>query len=175
MEELKLLKQRMENERPVEWSNFPDINLYKDQVVAYLKRQLIHLESEGQMTPAMISNYVKDKLLPKADGKKYSKKHLAVLTEICLLKQVLTVRDMGVLLQEDAQENNPESFYTNFTAILDKALSETASKIDISAENEEILDLALEFAIESYCSKLACESLIALIREKDMLSHPKKK
>ena len=127
------------------------------------------------MTPAMISNYVKDKLLPKADGKKYSKKHLAVLTEICLLKHVLTVLDMGVLLQEDAQENNPESFYTNFTAILDKALSETASKIDISAENEEILDLALEFAIESYCSKLACESLISLIRERDMPSHPKKK
>ncbi len=165
MDELKILKQRMEMERPVEWSNFPDINLYKDQVVAYLKRQLIHLESEGQLTPAMISNYVKDKLLPKADGKKYGKKHLAVLTEISLLKQVLTVRDMGVLLQEGAQENNPEMFYNNFASILDKALSRTASKIDANAESQEVFDLALRFAIESYCAKLACENLIALMRE----------
>ncbi|MFA5634424.1 MAG: DUF1836 domain-containing protein [Anaerovoracaceae bacterium] len=165
MDELKILKQRMEKERPVEWSNFPDINLYKDQVVAYLKRQLIHLESEGQLTPAMISNYVKDKLLPKADGKKYGKKHLAVLTEISLLKQVLTVRDMGVLLQEDAQENNPEIFYNNFVAILDKALSRTASKIDENADEEDVFDLALEFAIESYCAKLACENLIGLMKE----------
>ncbi len=175
MGELKTLKQRIENERPVEWSNFPDINLYKDQVVAYLKRQLIHLKNEGQLTPAMVSNYVKDRLLPKADGKKYSKKHLAVLTEICLLKQVLTVRDMRVLLREDAQKNNPEAFYSNFTTILDNALSETATKIDSNADNEELFRLALKFAIESYCAKLACENIIDLMREKDTESSPGKK
>ena len=112
MEELKLLKQRLETERPVEWEDFPDINLYKDQVVAYLKRQLIDMEGDGQLTPAMMSNYVKDKLLPKADGKKYNREHLALLTEICLLKQVLPVRDIGPLLRAEIQTPELKKFLT---------------------------------------------------------------
>ena len=120
MEELESLKRRLETERPVEWENFPDIGLYKDQIVAYLKRQLINTESDGQLTPAMISNYVKDKLLPKADGKKYNREHLALLTEISLLKQVLPVKDIGYLLSAETENNSIESFYGNFTEVLDK-------------------------------------------------------
>ena len=175
MDELKALKQRLETERPEKWEGFPDINLYKDQVVGYLKRQLIDPTGDGLLTPAMISNYVKDKLLPKADGKKYNRKHLALLTEISLLKQVLPVKDMGIILKEEDREKRPDEFYGNFTNILDHALSETAAKMNPDIEKEDIHNLALKFAIESYCAKLACESLIVLIREKDTGSSSHKK
>ena len=42
MEELLELKQRMEQERPAQWRELPDISLYMDQVIAYMSRQLIH-------------------------------------------------------------------------------------------------------------------------------------
>lgn len=175
MNKLIELKERLETERPVEWNDFPDINLYKDQVVVYLKRQLIHLEKEGQLTPAMISNYVKDKLLPKAIGKKYNKEHLALLTEICLLKQVLAVKDIDLLLKDENVSSDPEDFYTSFIGSLDKVLSEVAGKVETDCDHNAIIDMALEFAIESYCTKLICESLIAIIREQNEPVNNKKK
>ena len=100
MEELKQLKDVLTRERPASWKEFPDIGLYKDQVVAYISKQLIRFDDEELLTSAMINNYIKDKLLPRADGKKYSKEHLAGLIEICILKRVLSVRDTGFLLQQ---------------------------------------------------------------------------
>ena len=167
MEELESLKRRLETERPVEWENFPDIGLYKDQIVAYLKRQLINTESDGQLTPAMISNYVKDKLLPKADGKKYNREHMALLTEISLLKQVLPVKDIGYLITAETESNSIESFYGNFTEVLDKTLSGIAKKLETDPDEKQIIDMALGFAVESYCSKLICEKLIEIIRMRE--------
>ncbi|GAB1477381.1 DUF1836 domain-containing protein [Bacillota bacterium] len=167
MEKLIELKKRLETERPVEWEDFPDINLYKDQVVVYLKRQLINLEKDGQLTPAMISNYVKDKLLPKADGKTYNKEHLALLTEICLLKQVLMVKDIDLLLKEENSCRDAEDFYTRFIDNLDKSISIAAEKVETDWNRKEAIEMAFKFAIESYTAKLICESLIGIIREQD--------
>lgn len=166
MKDLIELKERLENERPVKWDEFPDINLYKDQVVVYLKRQLIGLEKDGQLTPAMISNYVKDKLIPKAEGKKYSRDHLALLTEICLLKQVLTVKDIDLLLKEDNKNTGIEGSYGDFLKVLDKSLLESASRLESNTKEKDIIDMAFRFAIESYSAKLVCENLISIIRGK---------
>ena len=100
MKELMQLKDILTKERPASWEEFPDIGLYKDQVVTYVSRQLISFNDEDSLTSSMINNYIKDKLLPRADGKKYSKEHLAGLIEICILKQALPVRDIGLLLQQ---------------------------------------------------------------------------
>ncbi len=174
MEELIQLKMKLNSERPVSWTEFPDIGLYKDQVVSYLQRQLIDFEGDGQITSAMINNYIKDKLLPRADGKKYSREHLAGLTEIGLLKQVLSVRDTGFLLQKELGENPPEGFYDKFRTILDKALNETSGHIDQDWEVGALSEVALTLAVSSYCSKLACERLIEIIRIKEAGAEQKK-
>ncbi|MDD2215367.1 MAG: DUF1836 domain-containing protein [Eubacteriales bacterium] len=166
MKELQQLKDKLATERPVSWSEFPDIGLYKDQVISYMQRQLIDFDGDGKITPAMVSNYVKDKLLPKADGKKYSREHLAGLTEICLLKQVLSVRDIGVLLQQKFDEDHSEEFYSKFIELLDKALIKTAEQIDPNLELEALSDMALRLAISSYCDKLTCGRLLDIIRSK---------
>ncbi|NTV91339.1 MAG: DUF1836 domain-containing protein, partial [Clostridiales bacterium] len=151
-------------DRPVAWTEFPDIGLYKDQVVSYMHRQLINFEDDGQMTSAMVNNYIKDKLLPKADGKKYTREHLAGLTEICLLKQVLSVRDTGYLLQRELDVGGHEDFYTRFRQILDSELTETADRINADWEAEALSEMALQLAISSYCDKLACERLLGILR-----------
>ncbi len=171
---LKQLKDKLEAERPVTWSEFPDIGLYKDQIISYMQRQLIHFEENGQITSAMLNNYIKDKLLPRADGKKYTREHLAGLTEICILKQVLTVRDTGLLLQEELGVSGHEAFYEKFREILDAALSRTSERIDTQWEADELSDMALRLAVASYCDRLAAERLLEIIRARSMAMEQKK-
>lgn len=173
-EKLRQLKQKLATERPVGWKEFPDIGLYKDQVLSYMHRQLINFEEGGQLTSAMVNNYIKDGLLPRADGKKYNREHLAGLTEICLLKQVLSVKDTGFLLKHVQKGKDHETFYMNFIELLDKALSETAGRLDTEWDMETLPDIALSLAISSYCSKLACERLIRIMQQADLQDTQKK-
>lgn len=83
MEELRELKGRLEGERPAEWDALPDIGLYMDQLISYMPRQLIHYGEGESLTSAMVNNYIKDGALPRAEGKRYSRTHLAYLTALC--------------------------------------------------------------------------------------------
>ena len=97
MEELAELKQQLTRQRPAGWDDLPDIPLYMDQVVGYLARQMVSMGEGDALTSAMINNYIKDGLVERANGKKYGQEHLAYLTAICALKQVMSVREMKVL------------------------------------------------------------------------------
>ncbi|MFR8330973.1 MAG: DUF1836 domain-containing protein [Oscillospiraceae bacterium] len=66
-----------------------------DQLISYMPRQLIHYGEGEALTSAMVNNYIKDGALPRADGKRYSRTHLAYLTAICALKQVLSGEGRG--------------------------------------------------------------------------------
>jgi hypothetical protein len=164
-EKLMQLNHKLTSERPVKWNEFPDIGLYKDQVLSYMSRQLINFEEGGQLTSAMVNNYIKDCLLPRAEGKKYFREHLAGLTEICLLKQVLSVKDTGFLLKHVQKGKDHEAFYTNFLEMLNKALDDTAGKLDTEWDMEALPEMALKLAISSYCDKLACERLISIMQQ----------
>lgn len=78
MEELHELKSRMEQERPARWEELPDLALYMDQIVSYMPRQLIHFDQGETLTSAMVNNYIKDGLVPRADGKRYGRSTWAI-------------------------------------------------------------------------------------------------
>ena len=82
VEEIRELKERLERERPVEWEAFPDIGLYMDQLISYMPRQLIHYGEGESLTSAMVNNYIKDGAMPRAEGKRYSRTHLAEAEEL---------------------------------------------------------------------------------------------
>ena len=90
MNELLDLKSRMEQERPAPWDKLPDIALYMDQIISFMPRQLIHFDDSEALTSAMVNNYIKDGLVPRAEGKRYSPIHLGYLTAVCALKKVLS-------------------------------------------------------------------------------------
>ena len=163
MEELEALKERMEQERPVDWDSLPDLSLYMDQVIGYMSRQLIQYGEGERLTSAMVNNYIKDGLLPRAEGKRYSRVHLAYLTAICALKQVLPVKDAG-LLAADHKQGEPREMYDRFRQELDAALSETAGRLEVDCPREELPRLALSLAMRSYADKLACQQILELVR-----------
>lgn len=165
MEELEELKRRLSEERPVEWEVFPDIGLYMDQIISYMPRQLIHYGAGELLTSAMVNNYIKDGLLPRADGKRYSRVHLAYLTAICVLKQVVSVRDASLLISAGVEHkgNDSQALYAYFGRELDAALTETAQGLDVTGDVDDLPRLALGLALRSYADRLACERVLDIL------------
>ena len=174
MEELRELKERLNQERPAPWDALPDIALYMDQIISYMPRQLIRYDESENLTSAMVNNYIKDGLLPRADGKRYDQTHLAYLTAICALKQVLSVKEMKTLIQDGLQDRMPQRVYDYFCRALDKALSDTANALDEETERENLSRLALELALRSYADRLACQRILSLLQESDEVGAEKK-
>lgn len=175
MEEIRALKERLEGERPVEWEAFPDIGLYMDQLISYMPRQLIHYGEGETLTSAMVNNYIKDGAMPRAEGKRYSRTHLAHLTALCALKQVLSVKDAGLLLNEAAEGKGAQAMYEQFREELDRALDVTAGSLDATAEAEDLPGLALALALRSYADRLACQRILELMRAGKPQPEKKKK
>ena len=101
MNDLTALLDRMRTQRPVAWDQLPDFALYMDQVLSYMDRQVLRFDEEDALTASMVNNYTKSGLVPRAEGKKYNREHLAYLTAICVLKRVMSTRDMDLLIREE--------------------------------------------------------------------------
>lgn len=167
MKELTELIERLSVERPVNWEDLPDIELYRDQVLSYMKRQHSLQPEDAQLTGAMINNYIKSGLLPRANGKKYTKDHLVYLTAICSLKQVLSVNETDGLLKLQPNIEDAKGFYEDYLIKMDQAFQDTSGHLAENNTKEELAAIALQLAISSYSQKLACEKILDLIKEKE--------
>ena len=166
MEELAELKRLLMEARPDGWDDLPDIPLYMDQVVSYLSRQTAAFGEGDGLTSAMINNYIKDGLLDRANGKKYGQEHLAYLTAISALKQVLSVREMKVLTTVGREMRSPDKQYEYFCRYLDEALENTAEHIDEDTSDSDLPKLVLDLAMRSYANMLACRQTLAILAQR---------
>lgn len=167
MSDLTELQERLRTQRPVAWEQLPDFALYMDQVLSYMDRQVIRFGEEDALTAAMVNNYTKSGLVPRAEGKKYSREHLAYLTAICVLKRVMSARDMDLLLREELQgERGVPDGYAAFCASLDKALNITADEMAGRGEGDSLADAAIHFALLSYAAGVASSRYVALLRQR---------
>ena len=108
-----------------------------DQVLGYMDRQVIRFDEADGLTAAMVNNYTKSGLVPRAKGKKYDRDHLAYLTVICILKHVMSTKDMDFLIREELQgaRGIPDG-YAAFCESLDSALNAMADEVASREENE---------------------------------------
>ncbi len=166
------LKKKLEETRPAPWEQIPDIGLYKDQLTEYLKRQHIGfvLEEEEPLTSAMINNYIKAGVLPRANGKRYGRDHVAYLTAVSLLKQVLSVQETGELLGAQTDGGDVRDFYERYRDELDAALNAASGKLcgpegcsGDGTDKERLSELALRLAVESYADKLLCREILGML------------
>lgn len=164
MSDLKDIKRSLTQEKPAEWETLPDIDLYMDQVLSYMKRQLMSERPESQLTSAMVNNYIKAGVLHRTKGKRYSRSHIAKLTSVCALKSVLSVKDIYTLFRTFDTDSS-EDGYKKFRIDLIDGFAAAAEKIPDEMNDNELASLAIEFAISSYVNKVACEKLIDLMRE----------
>ena len=98
-----------------DWRDFPDLDLYMDQVISVLNKMLTPVsESEVAITSTMINNYVKQKLIPPPQNKKYNREHLASLFMIFHFKRFMQLSDIARLLEHMIAERGVEGAYENF-------------------------------------------------------------
>ena len=166
MEDLTELRQRLRTQRPVPWEQLPDFALYMDQVLSYMDRQVIRFDEDDGLTSAMVNNYTKSGLVPRAAGKKYNREHLAYLTAICVLKRVMSTRDMDLLIKQELQgERSVADGYAAFCESLDKALNITADEMELYLDESTLADAAIHVALLSYAAGVASNRYVSLLRQ----------
>ncbi|MEH6905785.1 DUF1836 domain-containing protein [Neobacillus drentensis] len=128
----------------------PQIDLYMDQVIQLFENKFNETkryEDDKVLTKTMINNYAKGKLIFPIQNKKYSKRHLILMSLIYQLKGALSINDIKVTLQGINQkiiqeEMELESFYSSYLNLTRQNVEDF--KADISERvkdvNEEITE-----------------------------------
>lgn len=91
---------RAEKNKTVAPDSPPEIDLYMDQILTFLRTHLggeNARDEERQLTKTMINNYTKKGLIPAPDKKKYNKDHIYLLSLIYYLKNALTIEEISTL------------------------------------------------------------------------------
>ncbi len=154
-----------------EWDALPTLPLYMDQVV-YLLNQFLSLPSaEGEekiVTPAMINNYVKLKIIPAPVKKRYGRGHLAYLMMVCVMKQTLNTADIRALLPAEPDEETARETYGAFVDAFHEMKAyfaqevRQAAKPVLNTEGVPVSRLIFKASAAANLSKLLAEQLIRL-------------
>ena len=164
----------------VNYEKLPDIDLYMDQMITYLERQLntFSLSSlDKQITSSMINNYVKGDCIPSPIAKKYNKEHIALILEICLLKRAINISDIKSILDSNYQNANFMETYNDFaskaTETLHKISHETAEKLaEIETNNQnELLKLALDLSLVANVNVIIAKRILDYIEIQNNLKN----
>ncbi len=101
------------------WDDFPDVDLYMDQVIPLLTKYLAPLYFDSDkpcITPSMINNYVKTSIVKRPLKKRYKPYHLAYLYVVMVLKQCFTLQEISALIAIYSSLNNQKDTERHFNA-----------------------------------------------------------
>lgn len=157
------------------WKELPDIGLYMDQVIALLGQYLDFIPVEDPknkpVTPTTINNYVRLKVMPAPEKRKYYRIHIAYLIMIFTLKQGTSINAIQQLLPASADEEEVKAFYTSYVERLQKiALFYTSQTRDAvqdildpqTANEGAVENVILQSILMSGFSRILAEKLLNL-------------
>ncbi|MEG2290783.1 MAG: DUF1836 domain-containing protein [Clostridium sp.] len=113
------------------FNELPRVPLYKDQVIVYIEDVLrvININLEDKLlTPTMLNNYVKQKVVSPPKDKKYNEKHLAYLIVVCILKQVYSLTEICELINSQIGTCPIDQAYDYFCVELENSLTSVFTK-----------------------------------------------
>lgn len=108
------------------WEEWPGIDLYMDQVISLLEENVSIFYPAGSakiVTPMMINNYVKQKIIMPSKNKRYQREHLACLYVVFLLKSVLGLPDISEGMAVMRRLPSMEEAYDLFCDEIESALA----------------------------------------------------
>lgn len=140
------------------YEELPDIDLYMDQVITYLEKQLQIFQTSSldkQITPSMINNYVKGEVITAPISKRYNREHLALIEEVCTLKQVLSIADVKQIIDEKHRKDEVDHalVFNDFRQLVNEknklAINEAKEILNDVEDNDlaRLTDLATNFAV----------------------------
>ena len=155
---------------PIEWEAIPDLGLYMDQVVTYVATALAPLygeEPKDLLTSSMVNNYVKQSLLPRPQGKKYYREHLAMLLMITSLKRTMAMDEIKRLF--DVMVPDRRACYETFAAC-QKSLTAALAGAREDCRAEAVLQKAIYVAL----LRLECLSMLETLYDRNCAAEEEK-
>ncbi len=153
---------RLEGQRLPRWGELPDLELYLDQVLELTGRYLgawPAFDRKG-LTASMVNNYVMMEALPKPVKKRYSRRHLAQLLVICILKSTLPIASIHALLRREMPPGGEEAFFDGFCACFESAGAEASRQ---ALAEEEGVSPALRAALRAQAEQALALRLCAVL------------
>ena len=144
----------LERFRLPEWEAIPDIGLYMEQVTVLLKQYLDYMppemkEEEQLITPSAINNYVRTKIMPGPDKKRYYRVHIAYLLMICTLKQSLSISMIKRIIPVGISEEEVKQTYETYKKRHTMSAQRFVEEVRVAAAKILEHDDANEYAVDS--------------------------
>lgn len=143
------------------WNELPDLDLYMDQVLSLVHRYLGNEEApDGKgLTSSMVNNYVKLKIMPAPEKKKYNRIHLAYLLAICVLKTSLPMAAVQDLLTRAMEEHSGETLYNEFCDLYEQSGRDVLASHSAPGQSDSsvILHAALRAQAEQTLARMLAE------------------
>lgn len=160
------------------FEELPTIPLYKDQVIAYIEDVLGPLnlnKDEKLLTPTMLNNYVKQRVVRPPMGRRYTENHLAYLIVVCLFKQVYSLNEICQMIMIQTNLYPIEQAYDFFCVELEQALQyvfgtrevvEPNSATTITFETEVLRSAVMSISHKLFIQNYLLEKEFALPQKK---------
>ncbi len=139
------------------WNELPTLDLYLDQLVTYLEKNLkdcIVSKDDVIITKTMINNYVKQGLIKPPKKKKYKRLHIATLFVICILKQIYSISDINELILLAVKTAKINYAYDQFCIAIEKAVLYTFDGVEYTVPDSSFEQSLLKSVAQSYASML---------------------
>ena len=148
------------------WDELPDFELYMDQVLSLTGRYLDDMPNaaDSKLTASMINNYVKVKIIPAPQGKRYSRRHVAYLLLLCVLKPVLPIAAIQRLFAA-AQGGDEQAFYDRFCELYRQASCAAAG--DQCFAEQELCDAVIYAALRARAGQSTALALLDMASPED--------
>lgn len=104
------------------YREIPDVGLYLEQVTRFINTALESFP-DMSVTPSMISNYVKLKVVTRPEKKAYSRDQIVALLFVAVAKTVLSMDNIRKAFEIRRQNSDVETGYEYFRKSLEHALT----------------------------------------------------
>ena len=144
------------------YRELPDIGLHLEQVTRYASRYV-----PSQLTGSMVSNYVKQKLIPGPVKKSYYQESIAYLIFLSYIKAVMPLEDIRLMMEVQKSSYELQVAYDYFCDELENLLQyvcglrETPAVVGSTRSQEKEL---LRTALLSITYKIYLDQYLSLIR-----------
>lgn len=168
LEEMRRYEEELSKYHIPRYNDLPDIELYMDQVLALINKQLyIITNNDNIITPSMVNNYVKFGLIPAPVGKRYTRKHLCYMIVLCFLKQILSMNEIKVLVQHQLKYFNELDAYNLFCNELEIAFKNCSNLSFLQSENNDNKSQCLIYCAKAIAYKLHTQKNIQIMAHFD--------
>lgn len=154
------------------WDDLPEIDLYMDQVISVTDKLLSSLSVEDTpiLTPSMINNYVKNRIIPPPVKKKYGREHLAKLIIICIMKPIMEISAIADIMTRNEALFGTAQMLDKFSSMFEKNIASRARSSELAMESTEkteemLCAIAIENAVKAGAEKVIAEHAYAEIRK----------